>query len=262
MSASRPGELAVVVEDLRIEVAGDAASTSSTRSRSGSGPARCSGSSASPARARRRSGWRCSGTRAAARAVGARAHLDRRPRDCSLAPDGAARALRGAIVSYVPQDPGSALNPRCASASSSSRCSRRTRFGDDDASRAPSASPRSLAEVAAALDRRVPAALPAPALGRPAAARRARDGVRVPAARDRARRADDRPRRDDAGARARRPCASCAARTASRRCTSATTSRWWRRSPTASPSCTPAGSSRSGRGARSSRARRTRTRGG
>ena len=40
-------------------------------------------------------------------------------------------------------------------------------------------------------------ALPAPALGRPAAARRDRDGVRLPARDHRARRADDRSRRDD-----------------------------------------------------------------
>ena len=55
----------------------------------------------------------------------------------------------------------------------------------------------------AAVRRRVPRPLPAPALGRPAAARRDRDGVRLPAARDRLRRADHRPRRHDAGARAR-----------------------------------------------------------
>ena len=81
-----------------------------------------------------------------------------------------------------------------------------------------------LARGARCRRRRVPAPLPAPALRRPAAARRARDGVRLPAARDRARRADDRARRDDPGARAARPCASCATRTASRRSTSPTIS--------------------------------------
>ena len=50
-------------------------------------------------------------------------------------------------------------------------------------------------------DAGVPAPLPAPALGRPAAARRPRHGVRLPAAGDRARRADDRPRRDHPGPR-------------------------------------------------------------
>ena len=60
-----------------------------------------------------------------------------------------------------------------------------------------------LGEVAAAVRRRVPAPLRAPALRRPAAARRDRDGVRLPPAGDRLRRADDRARRDDAGARAR-----------------------------------------------------------
>ena len=71
----------------------------------------------------------------------------------------------------------------------------------------------------AALRRRVPRPLSAPALGRPAAARGHRHGLRLPPERDRLRRADHRARRHDPGARARRRCASCAAATASPRST-------------------------------------------
>ena len=78
----------------------------------------------------------------------------------------------------------------------------------------------------------VPAPLPAPALGRPAAAHRPRHGVRLPPAADRARRADDRPRRHDAGARAGHRARAGARPTASPRSTSATTSPSSARSPT------------------------------
>ena len=55
---------------------------------------------------------------------------------------------------------------------------------------------------AAAVRQGVPAAVPAPAVRRPAAARRHRHGVRQPAGGHRPRRADHRPGRDHAGARA------------------------------------------------------------
>ncbi len=55
------------------------------------------------------------------------------------------------------------------------------------------------------------------------------------------------------------PWPSCAAATGSRRCTSRTTWPWWPTSPTGSRSCTPGGSSSSGRARRCSASRRTRT---
>ena len=59
-----------------------------------------------------------------------------------------------------------------------------------------------MAEVLPAYRARLPAALPASALRRPAAACRAGHGLRLPPGRHRAGRADDRPRRHDPGARA------------------------------------------------------------
>ena len=84
----------------------------------------------------------------------------------------------------------------CASAGRSRRCSPSHGFSDvDDRVR------EAFAAAPAPDRRRVPAALPAPALGRPAAARRDRDRVRVQARPDRHGRADDGPRRDHAGSR-------------------------------------------------------------
>ena len=76
-------------------------------------------------------------------------------------------------------------------------------FGSGCASERDARIAEMMREVALPDDDELPAPLPARALGRPAAAHRPGDGVRLPPARDRARRADDRPRRDDAGARAR-----------------------------------------------------------
>ena len=80
-------------------------------------------------------------------------------------------------------------------------------------------------EVALPDDAELPAALPARALRRPAAARRPGDGVRLPAPADRPRRADHRPRRHHAGARARDGPRPGRRPTAPPRSTSATTSR-------------------------------------
>ena len=112
----------------------------------------------------------------------------------------ALRSLRGRVVSYVPQDPGGALNPSL-------------RIGDAilDVLRAH----RSGVALGRVGDRRarprrarrrcgLHPALPAPALGRAAAARGDRDGVRVRAADRRARRADDGPRRAHPGSHPRR----------------------------------------------------------
>ena len=153
------------------------------------------------------------------------------------------RQLRGGAVSYIPQDPGTALNPalrmrHAAGGDSSRRTGARCPASERDARDA-----RGARRGRAAIRRRVPPPLPAPALGRPAAARRDRDGVRLPAARDRLRRADDRARRDDAGARARDHPGPLPQHTELPRCTSATTSRSSPSSPTRSRSCTPGGSS-------------------
>ena len=91
---------------------------------------------------------------------------------------------------------------RSGSACSSRRRSSRTASAPRSEERMTPAG-RDARRGAAPARRGVPAPLSAPALRRPAAAGRARDGVRVQAARDRPRRADDRPRRDDPGARAR-----------------------------------------------------------
>ena len=81
-----------------------------------------------------------------------------------------------------------------------------------------------LAEVRLPSDRRAAAPLPAPALGRSAAARLPGDGIPPPARADRARRADDRARRHDAGARARDGARALPEPRHGRACTSATTS--------------------------------------
>ena len=144
--------------------------------------------------------------------------------DILTSSDARPATVRGALVSYVPQDPAVLLNPALrigtqlrevfeAHGSADSGDSRADR-GDDARGRAPRRP-------------RLPEPLPARALRRPAAAGRARDGVREPAPPHRPRRADHRPRRHDAGARAVtvRDSRRC---TTSPRSTSATTSRSWR----------------------------------
>ena len=92
-----------------------------------------------------------------------------------------------------------------------------------------------LAVVHLPADRGVRAALPAPALGRPAAARDDRDRARLRAAAGRPRRADDRPRRRHTGPRPRRDRPPARRARPGAWSTSRTTSPWSRRSPTASP---------------------------
>ena len=120
------GEFAVVVEDLRIDVS----ATGRRHRRRGlvPDPARRG------ARARRRVRIGQDDGRAGAarphaprRPGRARAHLDRGPRRCSRCRAEQLRVLRGAIVSYVPQDPGRGAQSRtCGSASRSWRCSTTT----------------------------------------------------------------------------------------------------------------------------------------
>ena len=118
------------------------------------------------------------------------------------------RRCAARTVSYVPQDPASRAQPRPpdrpparGDARSRTASARPARSGAERLS-------EMLDEVLLPARRRVPAPLPAPALRRPAAAGRARDGVRLPAAGDRARRADD------------RASTSRRRRTSSRRCAS------------------------------------------
>ena len=113
--------------------------------------------------------------------------------------ESSARRLRGRLVSYVPQDPGNALNPAL-------RIGRSIQDMLDE-----HAGAREFGSVSSALtsvelpdDRGVRAPLPARALGRTAAAGHDRDGARLRAAARRSRRADDGPRRGHTGARPRR----------------------------------------------------------
>ena len=103
---------AVDVEGLRIELIPDAASdiVDEIVARR-SAPARCSASSASRARARRPSGWRCSATRRRGAQIDGGRDPHRRPRPVDAAAGRAARSCAEARSSYVPQDPGTALNP-------------------------------------------------------------------------------------------------------------------------------------------------------
>ena len=103
-------------------------------------------------------------------------------------------------------------------------------------------------------------ALPAPALGRHAAARRDRDGAREGSGAPHPRRADDRSRRDGRGRGARPRLAAPGASSTRRCCSSATTSGSSRRCARASACSTPAGSSRRGRSTPCCATRATRTR--
>ncbi len=93
------------------------------------------------------------------------------------------RQLRGGVVSYIPQDPGTALNPalrlrtQLAEQLAAHRATMSAEARPADARDARGGTP--------ALGRQLPAPLPAPALRRSAAARRDRDGVRLPPAGDR-----------------------------------------------------------------------------
>ena len=102
--------------------------------------------------------------------------------------------------------------------------------------------------------------LPAPAVGRHAAARAHRDGPRLPAVARHRRRADDRAGRDDSGRDPRPAARDGSARSTCRCCSSRTISASSPRRPTASPSCTPAASSSTARCATCCASRSIRTR--
>ena len=112
------------------------------------------------------------------------------------------RRLRGGLISYVPQDSSAALNPALRIGTQLMEILEVHGFGTSQADREARLR-QMIEEVLLPRDKRVPAPLPAPALRRPAAARRHRHGVRLPAQGHRPRRADHRARRDHAGARAR-----------------------------------------------------------
>ncbi len=192
-------------------------------------------------RARPPSAWRCSATPDAGwrsppgPCCSAAVTSSRRRR--------AAARLRGAAISYVPQDPASALNPAL-------RIGLQLRGGARRARR-PAAAARGRRAVAEMIARsRSPATAsscgvyPHQLSGGQQQRVAPRDGIRVPAAPDRPRRADHRARRHDAGARARDRRANVRGCTGSPRSTSATiwpSSASW---PTGSRSCTRAGWSR------------------
>ena len=96
--------------------------------------------------------------------------------------------LRGKTVAYVPQDPGSALNPVLKVGTQLHEV---FAIHGGDAERLTQV----MAEAGLEDPGPDPRLLPAPALRRPAAARGPGHGLRLPAAADRAGRADDRPRR-------------------------------------------------------------------
>ena len=108
------------------------------------------------------------------------------------------RQLRGEEIAYVPQDPAAALNPSIRIGKQIVELMELRGLGTSE-SRLQGARD-GLERGRPARRRRVPAPLRPPALRRPGAARRARDGLPAQAQGARARRADDRPRRDDAGA--------------------------------------------------------------
>ena len=151
-------------------------------------------------RARRRSAWRCSAT---CRRGGQLWHGAVIIGGRDLAQPRRRRGCGGCAAARSPtsrRTPAPRSTRRCGCACSCARCSTRTPAPRRRGARRPHA--RGARGGRAAVRRHVPGPLPAPALRRPAAARRDRDGVRLPAERDRLRRADDGPRRDHAGARA------------------------------------------------------------
>ena len=151
-------------------------------------------------RARRRPRSRCSATRGPGRRIVARNGRGRRPRALSGLGERAARALRGRVVSYVPQDPGNALNPalRIGDAIEDMLGAHATGRAAGLCRRA--LSPASTCPPTTSSLRRYPHQLSGGQQQRVLD----RDRARLRAAARRAGRADDRPRRRHPGARARR----------------------------------------------------------
>ena len=135
-----------------------------------SAPARCSASSASPARARPRSALALLGhVRRGVRIAGGAVRID--GATCSRSPRSDLRRLRGATVAYVPQDPATALNPALRHRHAAARSARVPRPAAS-AEQRDARMRRGAGRGRAARTTDVLRALPAPALGRPAAARR------------------------------------------------------------------------------------------
>ena len=152
------------------------------------------------------------------------------------------RGVRGAEIALIFQEPMTALNPvfthRRSDRGDAARArprdaARRAREGDRAARRGAHPGPASRVRR-----------LPAPAVRRHAAARADRDGAGVPAVAGHRRRADDRARRHDSGADPRPAARDEGGASTCRCCSSRTTSASSPKRPTASPSCTPDGSSK------------------
>ena len=169
------------------------------------------------------------------------------------------RALReyhARTVSMVYQNPGSALNPSLKIGTQVAEAF--TVLGVP----AKEARERGQAALVARTDRRPverDEPVPAPALGRHAAAGRDRDGAGQESGAPHPRRADDGPRRDGRGGGARSRRADPAEKWTPPSSSSATTWASSRRCATASACCTPGGSSRRDRSRRSCRTHATRT---
>ena len=174
-----------------------ARSTPSTASRSTSRPARRSGSSASRAAARASPRSRSSGScRAPAGSRAGTALFE--GRDLLKLADDELRGIRGREIAMIFQDPMTSLNP-VLTIGRQIREALETHFGMDEGrrggARRRAARPGRHPERAGAAAR-----LPAPVLGRDAAAGDDRDGARLRAEAPDRRRADDGARRDDPGA--------------------------------------------------------------
>ena len=107
------------------------------------------------------------------------------------------RAVRGAEIALIFQEPMTALNPVFTRRRPDRRDASRPRARD--AARGAGPRDRAAAGGAHPRSRSARGRLSAPALGRHAAARADRDGARLPAVAGHRRRADDRARRDDSG---------------------------------------------------------------
>ena len=155
----------------------------------------------------------------------------------------ALRGLRGKTVSYVPQDPGGALNPsmRIGEAIMDVLRAHRAGAGSDESIRS------ALERVELGSDPRFAHRYPHQLSGGQQQRVDDRDGLRLRSARGRARRAHDRPRRAHPGTHPGRAAAPARRGRDGDGLRHARPGRRGARWPTASSSCTPAGSSRTAR---------------